>query len=115
VRGTYHQTVYNGSFWTFKAGKHLQKLWSAFDPKTSPKLCLAKSFLGSDQAWLSMNFTPRTDALPIRFPEFASYPREVRRQNKIDPRTRVIFFHGARKPWMPVEYRAQPWIQHFWR
>jgi hypothetical protein len=115
VRGTYHQTVYNGSFWTFNAGTHLQRLWSDFDPEVSPKLCLKKSFLGSDQAWLSMNFNSRVDALAIRFPEFASYPREVRRLNRIDARTKIVFFHGSRKPWHTVEYRAQPWIQTHWR
>lgn len=115
VRGTYHQTVYNGSFWTFKAGRHLQKLWSDFDPAESPRLCLRKSFLGSDQAWISMHFTSRVDAMPIRFPDFASYPREVRRANVLDRRTKIVFFHGARKPWQQMELRHQPWIQQHWR
>lgn len=115
VRGVYHQTVYNGSFWTFTAGKHMQKLWSSFDPKESPRLCLQKSFLGSDQAWLSMNFTSRVDALPIRFPDFASYPREVKRSGTLDRRTKIVFFHGARKPWHQVELRSQPWITNHWR
>lgn len=114
VRGVHHQTVFNGSFWTFHAGDHLQEMWSLFDPVRSPALCLANGFLGSDQAWLSMNFALRKDVLPIRTPEFISYPREVRRRS-LDRRARIVFFHGSRKPWHPQEYRQQAWITRLWR
>lgn len=115
VRGTYHQTVFNGSFWLFRAGDTLQPLWSKFDPAVSPKLALSKGFLGSDQAWLSMNLTSRNDVYPIRAPEFVSYPREVRRTHTLDRRTMIVFFHGSRKPWHPMEVRHQPWIARHWR
>lgn len=114
VRGTYHELVFNGSFWSFKAGSHLQHVWSSFDPRISPRETLAKGFLGSDQSWLSMNFAKRSDVQPIRYPVFASYPREVRRMGRIDARTKIIFFHGSRKPWHQIERRQQPWIQKHW-
>lgn len=114
VRGIYHQTVFNGSFWTFRAGDHLQKIWSSFHPVKSPALCLKNGFLGSDQAWLSMNFALRNDVLPIRTPEFISYPREVRRTHVLDRRARIVFFHGSRKPWHPLEFRQQVWITKHW-
>lgn len=115
VRGLYHQTVFNGSFWTFLAGDHLQEMWSRFDPIRSPHACLKQGFLGSDQAWLSMNFALRKDVLPIRTPEFLSYPREVRRTHSLDRRARIVFFHGSRKPWHPAEYRQQTWITKLWQ
>lgn len=115
VRGHHHKTVFNGSFWTFSAGEHLQEMWSGFDPATSPKLCLKKGFLGSDQAWLSMNFVERNDVMAVRFPDFVSYPREVRRTHNLDRRAKIIFFHGSRKPWHIEESRHQPWIQNEWR
>lgn len=114
VRGTYHEMVFNGSFWAFKAGSHLQHVWSDFDPGISPRETLAKMFLGSDQSWLSRQFAKRSDVQPIRYPEFASYPREVKRMGKLDARTRIVFFHGARKPWHPIERQAHPWIVRHW-
>lgn len=113
-RGTYHETVFNGSFWTFQAGTHLQHIWSRFDPAVSPREALSKGFLGSDQAWLSMHFAKRNDVYIVRYPEFASYPQEVRRLGKVDIRTKIVFFHGSRKPWHQQERRQQPWITRHW-
>lgn len=115
VRGTFHRRVFNGSFWTFSAGKHLQHMWSAFDPRHSPREALSKGFLGSDQGWLSMHFAKHDDALGIGFPEFASYPRDVRHQRRVDDRTKIVFFHGARKPWHVQERLDNPWINQVWR
>lgn len=115
-RGTYHQTVYNGSFWSFIAGDEtLQRVWSSFDPKTSPRVALTKGFLGSDQGWLSLNFVGAPGSHPIRLPDFASYPQEVRRTGIIDKRTCIVFFHGSRKPWHNHEYGDNPWIKKVWR
>lgn len=116
VRGHYHQIVFNGSFWTFKAGEErLQKLWSDFNPLESPTRCLHEGFLGSDQAWLSMHFTKMKGVMPIGHPDFISYPREVRRTHKLPSKARVVFFHGSRKPWHVQEFKHQPWILNHWR
>lgn len=116
VPGHHHMTVFNGSFWTFVAGNPaLQYVWSSFDPKESPKIALRLGFLGSDQAWLSMHMTKDDQSCPIRFPDFASYPREVRRTKVLDRRTKIVFFHGARKPWFVEEMRSNPWITRAWR
>lgn len=114
-RGTYHQRVFNGSFWSIIAGHHLQHIWSDFDPATSPRAALVKGFLGSDQGWLSMHFAQRTDVCGIAYPDFASYPQEIRKLGRLDKRTKVVFFHGSRKPWFPEERRSQPWISRYWR
>lgn len=116
VPGTFHQTVFNGSFWSFKShDPTMQHVWSAFKPSESPRLALKANFLGSDQAWLSMCFTKDPRSMAIRFPDFASYPREIRRTNTVDRRTRIVFFHGARKPWHPEETRKHNWITKVWR
>lgn len=114
-RGTYHQRVFNGSFFSFRAGPEMQWMWNTFDPSTSPRKAFTSGFLGSDQSWLSMNLARHSDVCPINYPEFASYPQEVRRLGKIDRRTKIVFFHGARKPWHPDEMRAHPWIIKNWR
>lgn len=114
-RGTYHALVFNGSFFSMRAGSHLQWVWSNFNPKVSPRETLAAGYLGSDQGWLSKCFAKYTSICPIRFPDFASYPQEVRRTGVLDRRTRVVFFHGARKPWHVMECRQSPWIMKHWR
>lgn len=115
VPGTYHKTVFNGSFWTFVAGDHMQHVWSTFDPKDSPKQAFTNGFLGSDQGWLSFKFARDPNSFAIRFPDFASYPREIRRSGLLDRRTKVVFFHGSRKPWHPDELKKHPWIVRAWR
>jgi hypothetical protein len=114
VPGTYHARVFNGSFWMFTAGDY-QNLWSDFDPKESPRRALKSGFLGSDQGWLSMNLAKSADAHGVRWPEIASYPREVRRQRGIHSQTRFVFFHGGKKPWHPDVQRESPWITRYYR
>jgi hypothetical protein len=107
--------VFNGSFFAFKVGATLQHVWSAFDPMKSPRETIQKGFLGSDQSWISMHFSKRDDVHPIHYPHFASYPREIRRTGRLNSSTRIVFFHGSRKPWHVQEQRAMPWIQTHWR
>lgn len=114
-RGTYHMQVFNGSFWSLKAGPALQNVWTDFDPAKSPRMCLSKGFLGSDQGWLSYLFHNSALAMPIKSPEFASYPQEVRRTRTLDRRTRIVFFHGSRKPWHRQEVKEHPWVADHWR
>lgn len=114
-RGTYHMQVFNGSFFSMRAGPLLQPVWSDFDAGKSPRMCLSKGFLGSDQGWLSYLFHASPLAMPIKSPEFASYPQEVRRNRVLDRRTRIVFFHGSRKPWHRQEAKEHPWIPEHWR
>jgi hypothetical protein len=114
VPGTYHPRVFNGSLVIFTAGQ-LQHIWDKFDPKVSPKAALKSGYLGSDQGWLSMNLAPNHgEAHGVSFPEVMSYPREVRRMKMVHPSTRIVFFHGNRKPWHPHVLRESPWISRFW-
>ena len=114
VPGTYHPRVFNGSFWMFTAGD-LQHIWDTFDPAESPRRAIKTGFLGSDQGWLSLNLARSGDAHGVRFPDIASYPREVRRQRALHRETRMVFFHGAQKPWHPNVQRESPWITRYWK
>lgn len=114
VKGTFHPRVFNGSFWTFLAGEHTH-LWSTFNAHECRHRILRAGYLGSDQAWLSYNFAKNDNALGIGYPEFASYPREVRKLGKFDHRTKIVFFHGSKKPWHPDVQRLSPWIKRYWK
>lgn len=114
VRGTYHPWVFNGSFWLFNA-RDFANLWTDFDPKTTPNLMQKRGFFGSDQSWLSYNLAKASDSHGLKFPEIASYPREVRRSKLVDKKTGMIFFHGTLKPWHDQVQREAPWIKAHWR
>lgn len=114
VKGTYHPHVYNGSFWTFRAGD-LTELWTAFEYGVSNVKALRAGYFGSDQAWLSFNLAGKPGSYGVAYPDFASYPREVRKLGVFDRKTRVVWFHGSKKPWHRDVQQKTPWISRYWR
>lgn len=113
VRGHFHPRVFNGSFWMFTGGD-LSWMWADFDPAISPAHCLKNGFYGSDQAWLSYKLAREPYSFGWTWPQVVSYPREVRIQRVLDRRTRVIFFHGADKPWHLKVQKESPWVHRYW-
>ena len=112
--GTHHPKVFNGSFFMFTAGD-LSEIWEKFDPDVSPKLALNRGFLGSDQSWLSMNLVGREGCDGLTFPVVASYPKNIRVMKALVAGTRIIFFHGKRKPWHQSTINETPWLANYWR
>jgi hypothetical protein len=45
-------TLYNGTMWMMDAGARA-KVWTEFDPATSPTKSRLAGFAGSDQAWMN--------------------------------------------------------------
>jgi hypothetical protein len=117
VPGAKHASVYNGSFWTFRAGaEELQFMWDLFDPQSSPALANKAGFFGSDQAWLSQQLVYTQFSTGWgREDGVLSYPREVRASRVLPPDARVVFFHGKRKPWDISAQRESQWIKRYWR
>lgn len=114
VRGHYHPRVFNGSFWMFRAFD-LTELWSEFHPVESPKKALGLGFFGSDQAWMSYKLARQPYTFGWAWPHMVSFPREVRVQRVLDRRTRIIFFHGAHKPWHLAVQKECPWVHRYWK
>jgi len=114
LAGTYHPEVYNGSFQMFTAGD-LQHIWSSFDPQTSPLAAKQDGWLGSDQAWLSMNLVGKEGSVDVPFPEFASYPLHLRISRAFTGKHRLVFFHGRVKPWSTQAQADSSWVQRYWR
>lgn len=110
----FHPWVYNGSFQMFTAGD-LQHIWSEFNPKTSPEVAKQAGYKGSDQAWLSMNLVGREGSNDVPYPVLASYPLHCVRRGYHSKDTRLVFFHGKRKPWSIEANSASPWIARHWR
>lgn len=114
MRGPVHPLVFNGSFQMFWAGD-LSELWTTFDPHTSPKEANKAGYFGSDQSWLSYKLVGKEGCTGLDYPLVASYPNNVRQLALLDKRTRIIFFHGRRKPWHQAALAESPWIKRYWR
>lgn len=116
VPGHAHPKVYNGSMWGFKAGEALQWMWNQFDPQTSPDNALKAGYFGSDQSFLSHQLihTQNTKGWENEDGVY-SYPRDVRAKNSLPANSRVVFFHGKRKPWDIIAVREAKWIPKYWR
>ena len=113
VRGTRHIRVFNGSMFMFSAGD-FQEIWSTFNPLTSPTKALTSGYFGSDQGWLSLNLSQRTDCAGWHFPQVASFPRELQRRPALPNGVTIACFHGKKKPWHADVQREAPWIkQHY--
>ena len=114
LKGAHHPKVFNGSFQMFTAGD-LAEIWTEFDPNSSPAEAYAARYQGSDQSWLSYRLVNKPNCDGLRYPEVASYPHNIRQLALLKRETKIIFFHGARKPWHPVARRESPWIDRYWR
>jgi hypothetical protein len=114
LAGTVHDEVYNGSFQMFNAGE-LRDVWDDFDPDNSPKQANLAGYRGSDQSWLSWKLVGREGCTHIPYPLFASYPLHCRKLGYFSAKTRLVFFHGTRKPWSPETMRESNWVQRYWR
>ncbi|MGE0366944.1 MAG: hypothetical protein AB7Q00_14550 [Phycisphaerales bacterium] len=112
VPGVVHARVYNGSMFMFRAGAHTD-LWDEFDPQVSPDLSNKSGYFGSDQAWISYKLKGQAPGWN-RSNGVVSYPREQRKM-PLSPTTRIVIFHGKRKPWDPAVQNESPWVLEHWR
>jgi hypothetical protein len=107
-------TPYNGSLIQCRAGTR-RKLWDDFDPLESPKLGIAKRYIGSDQAWIAVALGPNE-------PKFTRKDGVYSYRNELAPRgghlpndAKIVILHGNVDPWNPVIQRRHAWIREFYR
>jgi hypothetical protein len=115
-----------GSLFLMTAG-HLDVVWDAFDPETSPALSTGAGHRGSDQGWINY-------VLDGRFPNWSnrdgvySYmeivPRTRMRRRYAAPSSapsvlprnaRIVFFTGKPDPWDKEATSRSPWINEHYR
>lgn len=98
---------YNGSLWMLRAGTRPQ-VWTAFNPKTSPKEATRAGKRGSDQGWLSHILGPNESTWSTSEGVYSYRVHLSKRGWTLPENARVIAFHGRVDPW---SYEAQ---QHAW-
>jgi len=89
---------YCGSMWLLRAGSR-PKVWTDFDPKTSPSVAARAGFRGSDQAWISY----AAAGAPTWSPKDGvySYRADIERNgNRLPVDARLVICHGPHDPWL---------------
>jgi len=109
--GWHHRTV-NGTIFMLRAGR-LPHIWHQFDPAKSPAIARHSGYFGTDQGWLSLNLAhwpgwTREDGV-------VPFTGDLAHRSALPPHTRLVSFHGTRKPWDEYVQKAHPWILEHWR
>lgn len=103
---------YNGSLLLMTAGTR-SKVWTEFDPRTSPRRSLAAKAFGSDQGWISYVLGPG-EAKWSKADGVYSYRNDLaRRPDALPTDARLVFMHGNSDPWS-TDCQRVGWIrQHY--
>lgn len=105
---------YNGSMQEILAGSR-PRVWTEFNPHTSPDLALQAKSWGSDQGWLSYILGPH-EAKWTKADGVYSYRNDIQRHgNRLPADARIVFFHGNKDPWMPDVQDVAPWVRQHYR
>lgn len=107
------RTFYNGSMFLMTAGAR-PKVWTSFNPATSPKLPRAHGHMGSDQAWISFCLGPK-EAQWTQADGVYSFRNHLNGETadpkrELPPNAKVVVFHGAVDPWTARGQRLE-WVR----
>jgi hypothetical protein len=109
------RSYYNGSIMLMTAGAR-PRVWTEFDPATSPKKAFQAGRFGSDQGWISYClgkgepiWTTKDGVysfnIHIRPKKGTSEPHK-----SLPSDARIVMFHGSVDPWSPEAQRL-PWVK----
>ncbi len=103
---------YNGSLWMLRTGSR-PKVWTEFNPTTSPKAAVKAGKKGSDQGWFSYIMGPN-EAVWTTKDGVYSWRVHLSTMNwELPKNAKIVAFHGHTDPW---SYYAQqvPWVRSHW-
>lgn len=114
VPGMRHRIVLNGSMFMHYAGD-MEWLWKGFDPNRSPQRAAQTGYMGSDQGYMSHQLVAMqsTGGWFAHEHGVLSYMRDVVKLRLLPKHTRVVFFPGKNKPWMPEVQKQSQWILRY--
>lgn len=108
---TNRTTLYNGSMVLMTAGAR-PKVWTAFDPATSPNKAKASGSFGSDQGWMSYCLGPG-EAKWSTADGVYSFRNDIQATKRLPENARIVMFHGRTDPWSPVG-QQMPWVRQWY-
>lgn len=107
------RSYYNGSMMLMTAGARA-KVWTDFDPKTSPREAKAAGKFGSDQGWIS-HCLGKGEARWTTADGVYSYNVHLKKHPaELPADARMVMFHGGLDPWSPGAQKLA-WVRAAWR
>lgn len=105
------QTPFNGSMFLLTAGAR-PKVWTTFDPQTSPTKTHRARLFGSDQAWIRHCLGKHEAVWTVRDGVY-SFRKHIQATGVLPADAKMVVFHGIPDPWAP-EAQKLPWVrQHY--
>lgn len=106
-------TSYNGSMMLMTAGAR-PKVWTTFDPATSPRKAKAAQCWGSDQGWISYCLGPNEKKW-TQADGVYSWRNDIKPKRATLPSAaRIVFWHGRDDPWGTIG-QSTNWVREHWR
>lgn len=108
----------NGSLVMVTPGAH-EKVWTKFDPNTSPRKTREANCFGSDQGWIAYCLKdkaafwktgPKGDGIYF----YGQHLRPNGKSGKLPADARIISFHGRGYPWDQI-HQELPWVREHYR
>lgn len=112
------RTLFNASMYMLTAGARA-KVWTDFDPLTSPMKAKAAGQFGSDQGWIGYVLGPgeakwsRADGVYSYRNEIAANHSKSGVGGRLPKDARIVFFHGHVDPWAAGQ--ALPWVREHYQ
>ncbi len=103
---------YNGSMVLMTAGSR-SKVWTEFDPETSPTKALAARAFGSDQGWVSYRLGPR-EAKWTAADGVYSFRKHLQQAAVLPSNARVVVMQGSVDPWTR-RAESYAWVREHYR
>jgi len=110
ARGGKVYSWYNGSLMYLRAGTRT-RVWTEFDPKTSPQKAHLANARGSDQGWISYVLGNKERIWSTDDGVYSYRNQIATSRHRLPANARFVAFHGHYDPWMPEVQRANPWIR----
>lgn len=105
---------YNGSVMQLKAGTRT-RVWSEFDPKTSPQKASAAGCRGSDQGWISFVLGKKEKVWGTQDGIYSYRVHVAANRGQLPSNARLVAFHGRHDPWMTEVKRAHSWVREHYQ
>lgn len=100
---------YNGSMILMTAGAR-PKVWTDFNPRTSPQVAKAHRCFGSDQGWISYVLGPGEPKWTTRDGVYSYRNHLEGHGQRLPPNARIVICHGRHDPWTG-QLQQLPWVR----
>jgi hypothetical protein len=108
------RTFYNGSMFLLTAGAR-PRVWTQFDPSTSPAQAKAAGHFGSDQGWVSYCLGPGEARWSMADGVY-SYRNDIAPTgHRLPTDARLVVFHGHHDPWSPYVQQHCGWVREYYQ